>query len=94
MLLFIAIYCDLLLLFRFYCYYLLLFIALFCGQERLEAMQWRDAAVRAEGGRVFDDPKLLKRHAKADNKIKVQRAKAWKEREDKVEQQKEERKKK
>ena len=47
-------------------------------------MAWRDASIKAAGGKVLDDPNLLRRHTAKEAKAKAKRAKAWQERTEKV----------
>jgi hypothetical protein len=46
-------------------------------QEALRAEAWASALQRARGERVLDDPKLLRRSLKREQKLKQHRAKKW-----------------
>ena len=49
-------------------------------QRDVESDAWRAALARAEGAKVYDDPKQLRRTIKAEAKAKEKRQDAWKER--------------
>ena len=49
-------------------------------QRDVEGDAWRAALARAEGAKVYDDPKQLRRTIKAEAKAKEKRQDAWKER--------------
>jgi isoaspartyl peptidase/L-asparaginase-like protein (Ntn-hydrolase superfamily) len=51
-----------------------------CAQEVLRQDAWRNALARAQGEKVLDDPKLLRKSIKKEEKQKVKSAKAWQER--------------
>ncbi|CAL8092646.1 unnamed protein product [Orchesella dallaii] len=59
-----------------------------------ESQKWDTALKRAEGHKVRDDPHLLKKSIKKQEKLKQLTKKKWKERVERVEQQKEERQQK
>ncbi len=55
-------------------------------QREVESDAWRAALARAEGAKVYDDPKQLRRTIKAETKAKVKRQDAWKERTERQQQ--------
>lgn len=62
-------------------------IGLRCGggryngaQRDVESDAWKAALARAEGAKVYDDPKQLRRTIRAETKAKEKRQDAWKER--------------
>ena len=55
-------------------------------QREVESDAWRAALARAEGAKVYDDPKQLRRTIKAEQKAKTKRQDAWKERTDRQQQ--------
>ncbi|KAK9904732.1 hypothetical protein WJX75_001541 [Coccomyxa subellipsoidea] len=52
------------------------------GRVAAEQEAWKAAMARARGERVLDDPKLLSRSLKKEQKLKKKKADAWKERKD------------
>ncbi|CAL8464268.1 g3803 [Coccomyxa elongata] len=52
------------------------------GRVAVEQEAWKAAMARARGERVLDDPKLLSRSLKKEQKLKKKKADAWKERKD------------
>lgn len=50
------------------------------GGDGEEQEAWGAALKRAQGEKVFDDPKLLRKSMKKDKKLKEKRSKAWNER--------------
>lgn len=50
------------------------------GKEKLQREAWQVALSKAEGVRVLDDPRLLRRSLKKETKAKEKRSSAWKER--------------
>ena len=55
-------------------------------QREVESDAWRAALARAEGAKVYDDPKQLRRTIKAEQKAKSKRQDAWKERTERQQQ--------
>jgi len=56
------------------------------AQREVETDAWSAALARAEGAKVYDDPKQLRRTIRAEAKAKEKRADAWKERTDRQQQ--------
>ena len=52
----------------------------------MDSDAWRAALARAEGAKVYDDPKQLRRTIKAETKAKEKRQDAWKERTERQQQ--------
>lgn len=48
--------------------------------QKAEKVAWSAALARAQGEKVFDDPRLLRKSIKKDQKIKKKKAQAWTER--------------
>lgn len=50
------------------------------GQAKLQKEAWGSALSRAKGEKILDDPKLLRKSLKKEQKVKEKKAGAWKER--------------
>ena len=57
-----------------------------CAQREVETDAWQAALARAEGAKVYDDPKQLRRTIRMEAKAKEKRADAWKERTERQQQ--------
>merc|ERR1712048_548062 len=64
------------------------------SKQQLENMAWSNAMQKAEGTKLKDDPKLLRKSIKRKEKQKKKSATVWKERIETVEKQKADRQKK
>ena len=63
------------------------------AKEFKKKIAWESAVRKAEGVKLKDDPKLLRKSIKKRNKLKEKSVKKWKERTDTVEKQKDEKQK-
>lgn len=64
------------------------------GEEFAAQEAWKSAIARAQGERVLDDPKLLRKSIKKEGKLKAKSRDAWKERTKKEEEKKDAKQKK